>query len=38
MHLIDAAHRGVDRSSVADIALHELDVALDAGKPSQRTS
>ncbi len=38
MHLVDAAHGGLDRGRVADVAADELDVALDAGEPPQRAA
>ena len=36
MHLVDASHRGVDRCRITDVALDELDIALDAGEATQR--
>ena len=38
MHLVDAAHRGIDRRGIADVAVHELDVALDLGQPPRRAA
>jgi hypothetical protein len=38
MHLLDAAHRGVDRGGIADIALDEFELALEAIEAAQRTS
>src|SRR5262249_1493750 len=38
MHLIDAAHGGVDRSRVADVAADELDVAFDLAQPTQSSA
>jgi hypothetical protein len=35
MHLIDAAHGGVDRGQVANVAGDELDVGLDLPQPAQ---
>jgi len=35
MHLVDAAHGGVDRGCVADVAADELDVAFDLAQPAQ---
>ncbi len=35
MHLVDAAHGGVDRGRVANVAGDELDVGLDLPQPAQ---
>ena len=35
MHLVDAAHGGIDRGGIADIAADELDVVLDLLQPPQ---
>ncbi len=38
MHLLDAAHGGVDRGGVADIAFDELEVAIEAGQAPHRAA
>ena len=38
MHLVDAAHGGVDRGGIADIACDEFDVAVDAGQAPRRAA
>ena len=38
MHLVDAAHGGIDRGGVADVAADELDVVLDLLQPPQRAA
>jgi hypothetical protein len=35
MHLLDAAHGAINGSRIADIAVDELDVALDLAQPTQ---
>src|SRR6516164_6948190 len=38
MHLVDAAHGGVDRGRIADVAADELDVAFDLAQPAQSSA
>ena len=38
MDLVDAAHGGVDRGRVADVAGDELDVGVDLPQPAERTA
>src|SRR5215475_454258 len=38
MHLVDAAHGGVDRGRIADVAADEFDVALDLPQPAQSSA